>query len=157
MFFKEILIIYNLGQNCWDKIKNVFLSENTPLAPDQCCSQGFGLLTTKLGQLQHWSRGVRGRIWSLKIEPFLEFTGFSTFVSTCFVQGCSFKTHSNMCTIVFNKGWWIINLKSNSKNPNIKLPKRWLNLDSTLLNRHNGVDLMRFFTDEFEDWYALVT
>ena len=30
--------------------------------------------------------GGEFRIW--KIEPFLEFTGFSTFFSTSFVQGC---------------------------------------------------------------------
>ena len=34
--------------------------------------------------------GYRGEIGIWKIESFLEFTGFSTFVSTSFVQGCSF-------------------------------------------------------------------
>ena len=59
-------LFYNLGQNCWDKIENLFFSEKTPLPPNQCCWQSFRLLTTKLGQIQHWYWGVRGRIWNLK-------------------------------------------------------------------------------------------
>ena len=59
-------IIYNLGQNCWDKIENLFFREKTPLPPNQCCLQSFRLLATKLGQSQHWYWGVMGRIWNLK-------------------------------------------------------------------------------------------
>ena len=57
---------YNLGQNCWDKIENIFFSEKNPLPPNQCFSQSFRLLATKLGQIQHWYREVKGRIWNLK-------------------------------------------------------------------------------------------
>ena len=45
---------YNLGQNCWDKIKSLFFSKKTPLASNQCCLKSFRLLTTKLYQTQHW-------------------------------------------------------------------------------------------------------
>ena len=65
LFLKKS-IIYNLGQNCWDKIENLFFREKTPLPPNQCCSQSFRLLATKLGQSQHWYWGVMGRIWNLK-------------------------------------------------------------------------------------------
>ena len=54
----------------WAKLlrqnRNLFFSEKTPLPPNQCCSQSFRLLTTKLGQIQHWYWGVKGRIWNLK-------------------------------------------------------------------------------------------
>ena len=59
-------VSYNLGQNCWDKIENLFFREKTPLPPSQCCWQSFRLLATKLGQSQHWYWGVRGRIWNFK-------------------------------------------------------------------------------------------
>ena len=65
-FFHKISITYNLGQNCWDKIENLFFREKTPLPPNQYCSQSFRLLATKLGQSQHWYWGVRGRFWNLK-------------------------------------------------------------------------------------------
>ena len=65
-FFQKISITYNLGQNCWDKIENLFSSEKTPLPLNQCCWQTFRLSTTKLGHIQHWYWGVRGRIWNLK-------------------------------------------------------------------------------------------
>ena len=65
-FFHKISITYNLGQNCWDKIENLFFREKTPLPPSQCCWQSFRLLATKLGQSQHWYWGVWGRFWNLK-------------------------------------------------------------------------------------------
>ena len=45
--------------------KSIFQWKN-PSPPNQCCWQIFRLLTTKLGQIQHWYWGVRGRIWNLK-------------------------------------------------------------------------------------------
>ena len=65
-FFKKISVTYNLGQNSWDKISNLFSSEKSPLPPNQCCCQSLRLLTTKLGQIQNWYWGLRGRIWNLK-------------------------------------------------------------------------------------------
>ena len=65
-FFHKISITYNLGQNCWDKIENLFFREKTPLSQNQCCSQSFRRLATKLGQSQHWYWGVKERIWNLK-------------------------------------------------------------------------------------------
>ena len=87
-FFKKISITYNLGQNCWDEIENLFSSEKTTLPPNQCCWQNLRLLITKLGQIQHWYLGVRGEFGIWKIQSFLEFPGFSIFISTSFVQGC---------------------------------------------------------------------
>ena len=88
-FFQKISITDNLGQTCWDKTENLFFSEKVPLPKNQCCWQSFRLLTTKLVQIQHWSWEKGGEFWIWKIESFLEFTAFSTFVSTSFVQGCS--------------------------------------------------------------------
>ena len=65
-FFQKISITYNLGQNFWDKIANLFFSEKTSLPQNQCCWKSFRPLTTKPGQIQHWIWRVRGRNWNLK-------------------------------------------------------------------------------------------
>ena len=69
-FFQKISITYNLGQNWRGKIENLFSSEKNLLHPNQRCSQSFRLLTTKLGQIQHWYWSVRGEggggDWNLK-------------------------------------------------------------------------------------------
>ena len=59
-------LFYILGQNCWDKIENLFFSQKTPLPSNQCCSQSFQLLAAKLGHIQHYYWRVRRRIWNLK-------------------------------------------------------------------------------------------
>ena len=69
-FFKEISITYNLGQNYWDKIENLFFSEKTLLPWNGWCLQSCRLLTTKLGLIQHWYCGLRGRICNLKTSVF---------------------------------------------------------------------------------------
>ena len=76
----------------WTKLsrqnrKSIF-QWKTPLPQNQCCWQRFRLLTTKLDQIQHWYWGLRGEFGIWTIESFLEFNGFSTFVSASFVQGC---------------------------------------------------------------------
>ena len=48
--FQKILTTYNLGQNCWGQIENLFFSEKSPLPQNQCCSQR--LLAAKIGQIQ---------------------------------------------------------------------------------------------------------
>ena len=63
-YFQKAAITYNLGQNRWDKIKNLFLTKKkkkiSSLINVACkawgfcqeisaCSQSFGLLSTKLG------------------------------------------------------------------------------------------------------------
>ena len=65
-FFPKISINCNLGQNLWDKIENLFFSGKTPLPANQCCSQSFRFLKTKLGQIQLWYRGLRRKNWNLK-------------------------------------------------------------------------------------------
>ena len=87
-YFQKISITYNLGQNCSDKIENLFFSEKNSLAQNQCCLQSFKFLTTKLSQIQDWHQVAKERIWNLKMELFLEFTEFPTFVSTSFLQDC---------------------------------------------------------------------
>ena len=47
--FQKISITYNLGQNCCDKIENLFFSETASVHSNQYCLQSFGLLATKLG------------------------------------------------------------------------------------------------------------
>ena len=77
-YIQRIRITCNLGQNCWDKIENLFLNEKT--------------LTTKLDHIEHWCTGVKWRIRIWKIEAFVEFTEFWNLVSTGFVQICSNRT-----------------------------------------------------------------
>ena len=53
----------------WTKLfrqnrKSIFLWKN-PL-PNPCCSQSSRLLATKLGQIQHSFREVKGKFWNLK-------------------------------------------------------------------------------------------
>ena len=39
--FQNFSKTYNLGQNCWDKLKNPSFKEKTPLPPNQCCKEKF--------------------------------------------------------------------------------------------------------------------
>ena len=89
--FQKIPITFNLGQNCWDEIENLFFSEKTLLLPSQFCLQTFSLLTTILGQIQHWHSGIWGRNWNLKNWVISWFYWISTFVWTSFVQDCSYS------------------------------------------------------------------
>ena len=43
--------------------RKFFFNEKTPVLPNQCCLQRFGLFETKFGQIQHWYWVLR---WSLK-------------------------------------------------------------------------------------------
>ena len=65
------------------------MGQKNPLSPNQCYLPGFRLLGTKLGHIQHLYMGQGGEFGIWKNEPFPEFTGLSTFVSTSFVQGCN--------------------------------------------------------------------
>ena len=77
-FFQKISITYDLGQNCWDKTW-----------PDSMLILG----------------GEGGEFGICKIEWFLEFTGFSTFLSKSFVHGCSF--YSRIMLYIFYCNWSI--------------------------------------------------
>ena len=65
-FIQKISITYRVGQNCWDKTENLFFIEKNPLPPSQGCLESFRRLRTKLGQIEHWHRGVSKRNWNLK-------------------------------------------------------------------------------------------
>ena len=90
-FFKKKSITYDLEQNCWDRIENLFFREKTSLPPSQInvARKVLGFLQQNLAKLNIDIGGKVREFGSWKIESFLEFTGFSTFVSTSFVQGCS--------------------------------------------------------------------
>ena len=68
---------YNLVQNCWEKIENLFFNKKIPLHPNQCCSIIFRLLAAKLGEIQHWYRG--GKRENLILSHFLNLLDFQLF------------------------------------------------------------------------------
>ena len=100
-FFEKISITYNLGQNCWDKIENLFFREKTRLLPNQCCSRCFRFLTTKLDS----TLIQRGKGESLEFEKLSHF--LNLLVSTSFVQGCRYiALHRHDPYPPFLTSWW---------------------------------------------------
>ena len=83
-FFQKISITYDLGQNCWDKRENAFFSAKTALPPNQCCWKFLSFWQQSMGRFNIGIARSGGEFWIIKIESFLEFTGFSTFASTRF-------------------------------------------------------------------------
>ena len=76
-WFIQKIITYNLGQNCWDKIENLFFSEKTPLPPpNQCCSQSFSLLAKNLVR---FNVDIRGRGQNLEFEKLSHFLNLLDF------------------------------------------------------------------------------
>ena len=72
----------------FSQIENLFFSEKIPPPWNRCCSQRLTLLTKSVGKIKQWYRGIGEKLRNWKPESLLEFTGFSTFVLTSFVQGC---------------------------------------------------------------------
>ena len=88
-FFEKESITYNLGENCWDKIENLFFREKTPLHPNQCCLQSFRFWANKV-----WSEWTlilvskRENLQFEKLSHFLNLLDFQLLVQQVFVQGC---------------------------------------------------------------------
>ena len=87
-FFQKISITYNLGQNCWDKIENLFFSEKTSFHQSNVVGKVLDFWQQNFARfnIDISGEGEEFEIW--KIELFLGFTRFLTFVSTSFVKGC---------------------------------------------------------------------
>ena len=111
-FFQKISITCSLGQNRWDKIENLFFIEKSPVHPNQCFMQSFMLLSTKLGQIQHWYWGQAGEFDIWKIKSFLEITRVSNFVSTSFLLGCGkFLKHKRQYFLSNFSHVWVLYIK----------------------------------------------
>ena len=87
VFSKNINNIKSWTELLRQNRRSIFQWKN-PSPPNQCCSQRLRLLATKLGQIQHWYSGVRGRICNLKNWVIYWIYWIFNFVSTSFVQGC---------------------------------------------------------------------
>ena len=87
-FFQKKSITYNLGQNCWDKIENLFFSEKTSFHQSNVVGKVLDFWQQNFARfnIDISGEGEEFEIW--KIELFLGFTRFLTFVSTSFVKGC---------------------------------------------------------------------
>ena len=75
-FFQKISLSYNLGQNCRDKIENIFFSEKAPLSPNQRCLQSSKLLATKHFQIQNSYRGKRENLEFEKLSHLFNLLDF---------------------------------------------------------------------------------
>ena len=93
-FFQKISITKSWTELLRQNRRSIFQWKN-PSPPNQCCSQRFRLLATKLGQIQHWYGGVRGRICNLKNWVIYWIYWIFNFVSTSFVQGCRKNFRNN--------------------------------------------------------------
>ena len=87
-FFQKISITYHLGQNCWDKIENLFSVKKTLFCIINVVGKVWGFWQQNLVRFNIDIGGLWGEFGIGKIESFLEFTWFSIFVSTIFVQSC---------------------------------------------------------------------
>ena len=87
-FFQKIPITYNLVQNCWDKIENPFFNEKHLFCQIKFVGKFLGFWQQNLARFNIDISGSEGEFGIWKIELFLTFTGFSTFVWRSFVQGC---------------------------------------------------------------------
>ena len=104
--FSKITITYNLVQNCWDKTENLFFREKTPLSSNQCCSESFSLLRTKLYQIQHWDKGEGGEFGIWKLDPFLQFLKLQIFFLTSVYQRLIWSSFLVKRLKLYEKNWF---------------------------------------------------
>ena len=140
-FIQKIIITYSLAQNCWVKIEDLFFREKSPLPPNQCCSQSFRLLATKLGQIQHWYRG--GKCENLEFEILSHFLNLLNFqvlsqqVLSRFVvldYLLSLKPYNRFCTPK-REETWKLNYAHSSKQFELKMTRECQIMDAWLWNQ----------------------
>ena len=88
-YFQKMSITYNLGQNSKSKMENLFFCVKTPVPLTKWYLQRFRSFTATFGQIQHWYRVVKGRLWILKgLATSWIYWVFPPLFSTNFVQDC---------------------------------------------------------------------